>query len=46
MDWKLEEEELDATFAANFQAVGTSIHSKDRLIGEFARNISAMIESL
>lgn len=44
--WKKEEEELEAMMAANLKAVGTSIHMKFRLIGEFARNTSDMIEYL
>ena len=44
--WKKEEEELEAMIAANLKAVGTSIHMKFRLIGEFARNTSDMIEYL
>ena len=44
--WKKEEEELEALMAANLKAVGTSIHVKYRLIGEFARNTSDMIEYL
>ena len=39
-------EGLDARFAANLQAVDTSIDSKYRLIGEDACNISAMVKSL
>jgi internalin A len=44
--WKEEEEELEAMIAANLKAVGSSIHNKYRLIGEFARNTSDMIEYL
>ena len=44
--WKKEEEKLEAMIAANLKAVGTSIHMKFRLIGEFARNTSDMIEYL
>jgi internalin A len=44
--WKKEEEELEAMIAANLKVVGTSIHMKYRLIGEFARNTSDMIEFL
>jgi internalin A len=44
--WKEEEEELAAMIAANLNAVGISIHNKYRLIGEFARNTSDMLEYL
>jgi internalin A len=44
--WNEEEEELAAMIAANLKAVGTSIHNKYRLIGEFARNTSDMLEYL
>ncbi len=44
--WIKEEEELEAMIAANLKAVGISIHMKYRLIGEFARNTSDMIEYL
>jgi internalin A len=44
--WKEEEEELEAMIAANLKVVGISIHNKYRLIGEFARNTSDMIEYL
>jgi hypothetical protein len=46
MDWEQEEEEREATFAANPREVGTSMHLKYRLIGEFASNSSDMIEYL
>jgi internalin A len=45
-NWKEEEEELEAMIAANLKVVGISIHNKYRLIGEFARNTSDMIEYL
>jgi internalin A len=44
--WIKEEEELEAMIAANLKAVGISTHMKYRLIGEFARNTSDMIEYL
>jgi internalin A len=44
--WKQEAEELGAIVAANRQEVGTSMHMKYRLIGEFASNSSDMIEYL
>jgi internalin A len=44
--WKKEEEELEAMIAVNLKAIGTNIYIKYRLIGEFARNTSDMIEYL
>ena len=44
--WIKEEEKLEAMIAANLKAVGISTHIKYRLIGEFARNTSDMIEYL
>ena len=44
--WKQEAEELGAIVTANPREVGTSMHMKYRLIGEFASNSSDMIEYL
>jgi len=44
--WKKEEDELEAMIAVNLKAIGTNIYIKYRLIGEFARNTSDMIEYL
>lgn len=44
--WTRQEQELTALVAGNLQAVGTTVFTKYRLIGEFARNSSDMIEYL
>jgi internalin A len=44
--WIQQEQELTTLVAGNPQAVGTTMFTKYRLIGEFARNSSDMIEYL
>lgn len=42
--WDQQEQELTSLLSGNLQDVGTAIYKKYRLIGEFARNTSDMIE--
>jgi internalin A len=44
--WSQQEQELTSLVSGNPQAVGTTMFKKYRLIGEFARNTSDMIEYL
>ncbi len=44
--WNQQEQELTSLVSGNLQAVGTAMYNKYRLIGEFARNTSDMIEYL
>jgi internalin A len=44
--WNQQEQELTSLFSGNQNAVGTVMHNKYRLVGEFARNTSDMIEYL
>jgi internalin A len=44
--WTQQEQELTSLVAGNLQAVGSTMFTKYRLIGEFARNSSDMIEYL
>jgi hypothetical protein len=44
--WNQQEQELTSLASGNLQAVGKIMFNKYRLIGEFARNTSDMIEYL
>ncbi|MEB3301912.1 MAG: toll/interleukin-1 receptor domain-containing protein, partial [Cyanobacteriota bacterium] len=44
--WNQQEEKLTSLVSGNLQAVGSNAYKKYRLIGEFARNTSDMIEYL
>jgi internalin A len=44
--WSQQEQELTSLISSNPQAVGTTMYNKYRLIGEFARNTTDMIECL
>jgi len=44
--WNQQEQEITSLASGNLQAVGKIMHKKYRLIGEFARNTSDMIEYL
>jgi internalin A len=44
--WQQQETELTTLVAGNLQSVGTTAYNKYRLVGEFARNTSDMIEYL
>ncbi|MFM9102067.1 MAG: hypothetical protein ACKOPS_12365, partial [Cyanobium sp.] len=46
LHWVRQEQEFTALLDGNLHAVGTPMHTKYRLIGEFARNTSDMIEYL
>jgi internalin A len=46
LHWNQQEQELTSLVSGNLQAVGTTAYNKYRLIGEFARNTSDMIEYL
>ncbi|MFN9069394.1 MAG: COR domain-containing protein, partial [Cyanobacteriota bacterium] len=46
LHWNQQEQELTSLVSGNLQAVGRTAYNKYRLIGEFARNTSDMIEYL
>jgi internalin A len=46
LHWNQQEQELTSLVSGNLQAVGTPAYNKYRLIGEFARNTSDMVEYL
>jgi internalin A len=46
LHWNQQEQDFTSLISGNLQAVGTTAYNKYRLIGEFARNTSDMIEYL